>query len=263
MRRLPAASWSARGPSLALLALAVWPALAARGQPIEADRPGLLFAGSVLGPGRAQLELGALASRGGRADPRLLNFPSVLRLGIGRELELQIGHTLLNRLSTGSGGATRSQTGIGDLSLGVKFARPGEGLRPGVAAVASVNLPTGDRPFTSVDPVYSLMAQAGWTADDGLFLGVLAGYSRSTASGPDGASGTFAATIGVPLDARWSTYVEVGYLPGFAGAADSALAGAGVACILRERFQLDAFVNRGLNQATVDWGVGAGFSVRF
>jgi len=248
---------------LLLLAGAAAPAL---GQAIEADRPGLLFAGSVLDRGRIQIELGApqlawSADRG--QETRLVSFPSFLRVGLGHGLEVQVGHSLVNHLSETGQGRSRSETGFGDLSVALKIARAGARARPGLVVVASVGLPTGEGPFTSGDPLLGLQAQAVWSIGGGLSVGALAGYSRAAGGGSDATSGTLALSLGAAIDSSWAVYAEAAYCPRFERTADTAHIGGGVTRIIGERVQFDEFVNCGLNDATADWTAGTGIAVRF
>ncbi len=254
-----------RGVAIACVALVCGWSPAAQAQTIDADRPGLLFAGSVMPAGRAQIELAALeiSRRAGQAgETALLNFPSVLRLGLGHAVELQVGHTLVNRLRTDAMGRSRYDVGLGDVSLGAKVARPGTSSSPGLVLVGSLGLPTGDAPFTNEDPALGLQTQASWSLGHGLSLGALAGYSRNIAEQAD-ATGTLALSLGVSLAGSWAAYVETGYFPAFTGEPDTGHVGGGMTRVVGERLQLDAFVNRGVGRASVDWTVGAGVAIRF
>ena len=65
----------------------------------------------------------------------------MLRVGLGRQIELQVGHTLWNRLDTRGTDGTRRETGVGDLSLGVKAARAATASWPALVVAGSVALP--------------------------------------------------------------------------------------------------------------------------
>lgn len=229
----------------------------ALGQPIDSDRPGLLFAGSVVSPGRVQAELGPQVGWTGAES--LVNVPTVVRAGLARGLELQVGHTLVNRYAPQAG---PSEVGLGDLSVGVKTARPGHGARPGIAAVWSVGLPTGADAFTSGDPVVGLQVQATWAVDR-LSLGGLVGYSRRVGEGPDASSAAAAVSLGVPLGGSWSTYVEAGRFPGWSGVSDSGTVGGGLTRLLGPRVQLDAYLNRWFSLPGAHWIAGGGVAVLF
>jgi len=247
----------------AALALAAHPA-AASAQPIDADRPGVLFAASVLAPRAVQLELGgfelARRTRGGVRTTRL-NFPSVVRLGLGHECELQVSHTLVN-LKAVDTGHPRREVGLGDLGLGLKVARGGSGPRPSLAVVGTVDLPTGHRPFSNGDVRLGVQGQALWAMGRGLSVGVLGGYARSARDGIDDETATLAASVSVSLARGWASYGEAAVLPAFRRAPTTAFVGGGATRAVGERVQVDVYVRRGVTTASVDWTVGGGVAVR-
>src|SRR5215212_5031184 len=65
---------------------------------IITDRPGLGFVTSTVSAGTVQIEAGipaAVASDAG-TDTRLINIPTLVRLGVTGSLELRVGSTLFN-----------------------------------------------------------------------------------------------------------------------------------------------------------------------
>ena len=254
-------------PLMPVAAVLVLAAPLAAADAISTDRPGFLFATSVLEPGGVQLEAGVpnlVRDDGGGVRSTLINFPTVLRLGLGAALELQVGHSLFNHAEVEAGALETDESGLGDLALGLKWAAPMGESAPQLVLVGTANVPTGDDEFSSGRPAYFLNAVAGWDLGGGRSLSAMAGYARAPEDGGGHAeSGAAVASLGFPLGGDWGGYVEAGHFPGFGGTADTAFAGGGVTWRIDDRLQLDAFFDRGLNSASPDWMIGAGVSVRF
>lgn len=249
--------------ALALL-LCVASCAAARAQSVDADRPGLLAATTVVGRGRVQLESGVQRSWTTNADSAtsLLNVPTMVRIGVSERWELQVGDTLINRVSDRVGVDTQSGRGWGDLSLGVKTAHEGSGRRPGIVAYGTIGVPTGSDAFSSGALLASTLLQLTWDLSERVSVGGVGGYAHALKREAGTASGLVGGSIGVALPGDWATYVEVGAFP-VQGGPDSGTVGGGVTRIVRERVQFDASLNRGIHAPSARWTFGAGVSVLF
>lgn len=253
-----------RAGIVSLVSLVSLAAISAHAQSVDADRPGLLAATTVVGRGRAQVESGIQRSWASSSDSTtsLLNAPSVLRVGLSNTWELQVGHSLVNRVSERLGTDTRVVRGWGDLSLGVKAARPGEALTPGVVAYGTVGLPTGADEFTSGRPLVSGLLQLTWDLSERVSAGSVIGYARTIEAEAGVSAGLVGGSIGVSLPAHWATYVEAGAFPDASGD-HAGTVGGGVTRIVRDRLQVDVSLNRGLSAPAAVWTLGAGVSVLF
>ncbi|WP_419856657.1 transporter [Candidatus Palauibacter irciniicola] len=137
-----------------LFAMTAGSAHAQRG-PLVADRPDFTEAAATVGRGVVQLEFGYTYEydrpEGGRGGvwTHSLGEP-LLRIGVlGDRLELRLG---LSPVSVGAGADGRSftETGMEDLYLGTKLLlAEQEGLRPALAILPQVTVPTGSDAFTS------------------------------------------------------------------------------------------------------------------
>ncbi len=239
-------------------------ATCASAQSVDADRPGLLAATTVVGRGHAQVESGIQRSWATHPDDSatLLTVPSVLRLGVNDTWELQVGHTLVNSATQRIGTAVFSERGWGDLSLGVKGARAGAGWTPGAVVYGTFGVPSGSESFSSGRPLVSALLQLTWDFSPRISGGTLIGYARTAERNPVISTGTLGGSVGMALPADWAMYGEAGFLPDANGAATGTVGG-GITKILRQRVQFDASLNRGLNAPTNVWSVGTGVSVLF
>lgn len=112
------------------------------------ERPGLDTPPCTLSPGRASLEV-ALSDwtldrgDGDRSDTVLFG-DTLARVGIAQHAEARIGWTALGHVRERSGAVAETQTGTGDLTLGIKrnLASP-DGSGVSIALLPSVTLPTG------------------------------------------------------------------------------------------------------------------------
>ncbi len=253
-------------PGLMVAALVVGAGPLAAQEPIATDRPGLGFGTSVVPRGHLQLELGLPAvelTREGTADRWLVNFPGLLRFGLTDHLEVRLGSPGLNLARVESGAVHETTVGFGPIEIGAKLGFAKGATGPELALIPSVILPAGDREFAGERASFTLNGVAAWMLPAELGLTTVAGLAVD----PDGDSGhaTSGAMVGVldrSLNERVSGYLEAGWYP-TRRTRGPVLAGVGAAVLLGRTVQVDAFVNRGLNDAAPDWIFGAGAAVRF
>ena len=219
------------------------------------DRPGLGFTPAVLDAGAITLEQGLpdwSLSRDGGGSSAQYTADSLLRLGIGHALELQLGSSY-NRL--GQGGTI--DRGRGDSTLGVKFALPAHGdFSWGV--LGSVEFTDGAGDFRSPRRQYLLGAAFNWQLDP---RNSAALYLENVRSGGRD-SRQLAINNGYALTPTLNGYVELGVMD-VAGAGHGSRAGAGLAWMLTPRVQLDASIRHHLAGVAPAWEAGLGVSVYF
>lgn len=246
----------------ALLALGA--GAAAAQETIATDRPGLGFSALTVPAGALQVELGlpAIALDGdGGADARLVNFPGLVRYGVTESLELRLGSTLFNSFTVESGGARETAEGFGAVELGAKYAFSAGGGGPALALIPSVVVPV-DEDWSGDRVAYALNGVAAWSLPAGVGLTTVAGVAAIPEGEDDHrASYALAAVLGRSLAERVGGFVEGGWYP-TAGAGDAGYAGGGATYLLTDVVQVDAFVGRGLTDASTDWLLGVGAAVR-
>jgi hypothetical protein len=148
---------------LAVVLLLVVPdALPALAAEIDPDRPELTDSAKLVPRGAVQLESGVAFSRerrAGLAAEKTFEAEADLRIGISRDVELNLGWSPLVRVR-----GPKDDTGIGDVTLGVRY-RFVEGLEdelPHVAAKVFAKLPVADEPIGTGRPDFGLLLLASF-----------------------------------------------------------------------------------------------------
>ena len=225
------------------------------------DRPGYGFTPAVLGAGEVTFEQGLpdwnRTDQGGVASSQY-SADSLLRIGLGGPLELQLGSSPWNRLrQSGSGGNYRRQ-GRGDSVLGMKFALPSDGGSFSWGLLGSVEFPDGARAFRADGRQYLLGAQFNLQVDPRNSLGAYLQDVRS--GGAD--SATLALSDSYALGKTLTLYGEAVWLHA-PGQGNGSLGGAGLAWLVTPRVQLDAGFDHRLGGTAAQWQGNLGVSVYF
>ena len=235
---------------------------------ISTDRPGLTSNPTVVPMGAFQVEVGTPQVTSG-GDATLVNAPTQLRYGITPRLEARVFSTLFNDLSVDGlsvEGATSEASGFGDIEVGFKYqiltAAPGG--TPNLSFIPTVVIPVGDDDLVGIstvsDPVVNANVAAGFALPSGLGITLLAGATIPTADNAN-VNANLVGLVGRSFTPQLSGYVEAGAFP--SDAVTPLYAGAGLAYLVSNRVQLDAFFDAGLNDAAVDLIAGVGISARF
>jgi hypothetical protein len=246
-----------KAPCFAMLVCAAMAAQA--DDAISPDRPDFTNGPDVMAARRLQLETSAAWQRD--ATTRLRSTPTLLRLGVGHDLEL--------RLETD--GALRQRhpdaSGRGDLGLGFKWQmQDGDEGKPGLGWLFDMTTPTGSGSFKGhgARPTLSFLAQ--WELPSGCSLGTMAGLvtERNDADQRYTAA-LLSASLGFPLGEKLRGFAEIAgqQLASNRNGGNVVTAGTGLAWQLTNDAQLDAAVFRGLNHHTPDWSWTVGLSLRF
>lgn len=248
-----------RAPAVLLAILASVSAAGVRAAgPFEFDRPGIGFATSVLAPGDVALEQGLPDVERDRADgvrTHTLTFGSLLRVGLGASLEVQLAGEPHVRSTTRTDDAHARVQGAGDASVGVKWRLPAAGDLDW-ALLAQYGLRTGSQALRPERHARSLAATVGGETRGGRGYAVFAGYTRDD----DGGGWRLSPSLTLFDGETVSSYVEAAV---GTGSADGVVAGAGLTWQPRDAVQLDVSVLRGLDDAAADWAGGVGISVGF
>ena len=230
---------------------------------ISPDRPDFTNGPDVMAAGRFQIETSGAWQRD-KADgvtTRLRSTPTLLRLGVGHDLEL--------RLDTA--GALRQSnpdaTGRGDLGLGFKWQmQDGDEAKPGLGWLFDMLTPTGSGAFKGhgLRPSLSFLAQ--WELPSGWSLGTMAGLVTDRNDADQRyTAGVLSASLGFPLGEKLHGFAEIAgqQLASARNGGNAVTAGTGLAWQLSPDAQLDAAVFRGLTRDTPDWAWTVGLSLRF
>ncbi|MGX9719569.1 transporter [Stenotrophomonas acidaminiphila] len=223
------------------------------------DRPGIGFSTSTVGKGVFAWEQGLPDGSHDRRDgvtATTWTADTLLRLGVGRTLELQLGaDTWGGQRLRGAGLHARAEGG-GDGSIAVKWAPALDNDTLTVAFKFGTTLPWGQAPLGGDGQVRDLGVTVAWAlpADAGLALHVDRQW------GDDGGGWLFSPSYGFPLGEDVAAYVEAGY-----GQDEQHMraAGAGLTWMATPRLQLDASFLRGLDEETADWQGGVGLALYF
>ena len=249
-----------RALALALAMLAVPTGEAFAQEAFAFDRPGIGFGTTVLRPGEVAFEQGlpdVERDDGEGTRTTTLEAGSLLRVGLGANLELQVGGAPWTRVTerdAASGERVRTR-GAGDSSVGLKWQLPaGGGLE--WALLANYGLATGSAGLRPRTHAYALGATVAGTLSGGRGYALFAGYGEDD----DGGGWQVSPSLSLFEGETVAGYVEAGFGE---GAQSGTVAGAGLTWQPRDDFQLDLSFLRGLDDDAPDWQGGFGVSIGF
>lgn len=259
-----------RVPQLAALACVLMTGCASNAQrdesPISTDRPGFLFAPTLVPTGRTQAEAGVpfmTLSRDSGDELRAWSFPVALRYGLTETVELRASLPTWTDARDESGGSVSHYEGFGDVEVGAKFALPPIDSAP-VAALVSLRLPTGAADFTTDELGGSAYLLAGRDLNGGYWLQGMLGLTHTPVEGADDTTtGALGALVSHSIANRAGAYVELAILPGLDHANGQAFAGFGFTWTPLDQLQFDASADFGLDDDSADALLGLGISWHF
>lgn len=237
--------------------------------PLVTDRPDFTEASSSVGLGVSQIEFGYTfvntSSAGAETQNHSFGEP-LLRHGIYADwLELRIAGTHQELRSTAANAVNRS--GLSDLYLGFKIAlTPQAGHLPEMAIIPQMNVPTGNAAFTSGNIEPGLNWIYTWEINDFISTaGSTQGNRRIDDTGSSYYEIAQSWTIAYSLTEEFGAYTEwYALIP---SGADTALTqhylNGGFTYLLSDNIQFDIRAGLGLSNASDDYFIGTGFSVRF
>jgi hypothetical protein len=236
-------------------------------EPLTSDRPGFSDGVSVLPAGVLQLEAGfslSGKSGGGVVDRTFIAGSPLLRLGLGRRLELRAGGDGFRHDSHRAGDAREgARSGASDYSVGAKFRLVSEhGFRPELALISMTSLPVGDERFTSsgIDPTIKLawsktLSQSA-TASGNIIV------SSVTNSGARFTQRAVSLQLGRSLWGHWAGFWE-GYIVTPAGPGERTWTlDTGASHQMGSNAQIDISVGQQIKPLARCWFVGAGLVLR-
>ena len=244
----------------AILLLAAGPALA---DPPDFDRPGAGFATSVLPAGTLTLEQGLPSYERQRSDgllDRTWTADSLVRIGLGGPVELQVAGSAWNRLVETGSGTRRRATGHGDTSVGIKVAPGGSGDSGAFswAALGTLTFANGNPDFGNGAKQASLGVTGQWKPDDTWQGTLFANVDHLKGEN----TWTLAPTFGRKLGENWMAYAEMDAIHD-ADDGNEVQAGGGVAYSIGDHAQLDAYALHRIGSHGPSVIAGLGVSVFF
>lgn len=231
--------------------------------PISTDRPGFLFAPTLVPPERRQVEAGlpslALTQDSGD-ESRVWTFPVAVRYGLSEKVELRASLPTWTDARDESDGSVARDEGFGDAEVAAKLALPPLASAP-LALLISVRLPTGADAFTTDEVGGSAFLLAGRDLDGGYWLQGMLGLSHTPIEGEDDpTSGALAALVSHSIADRASAYLELALLPGLDHAPGQSFAGVGLTWTPLDQLQFDASADFGVDDDSADALLGIGIS---
>ena len=212
------------------------------------DRPGLGFTPAVLHAGDVMLEQG-LPDWSRAGGDSLYNADTLLRVGIGASMELQLGSGWNRLESTGI-------SGRGDTTLAIKYA-PATSGSFSWGLLGSLEFTDGAQAFRAMHPQYLLGASANWQRSDTHALGLYVEAEHG-----DGDGQLLAVNSSWATTPTVGTYVEVA-MQHADGTGDGSMAGAGLTWQATPRVQFDLSARHRLSGHADTWQGGVGFAIYF
>lgn len=234
------------------------------------DRPDVSESSEVVGKGRYQVETSVVSARDQQAGTRvrMLNTPTLLRIGIAEQFELRIESEGYTRLRA-DGAAPARASGMADTALGIKWHMQDgddDDFVPSVAWLLHADFATGAKAFRGQGVRPSLRMVAEWELPQGWSVGAMPGvFSEKNEAGERYTAGLLALVLGKDFTPQWRGFVEysLDQLASARHGGNVTSWDAGVAYVLNKDVQLDFSISRGISKSAVDASVGVGLSVRY
>jgi len=170
---------------------------------ISPDRPGAATPPSVMAPGFFQIETCFESQTARPPDASAVkteDFPTLLRYGVGHDLEIRVESNTVS--------IAEAVTGFADMSVEAKWLvlDGPAGRVPSVALLPAVSFPSGTSDFTAGKVQGGLAALLGWTLPSGTSLSLDAALSRVVESSDTSYVWQLAwqAAFQIPLRREWA-----------------------------------------------------------
>lgn len=229
------------------------------------DRPGTGFGTGITPVGQLAWEQGFPSVSyneanvaGEKQKTVSLNGDMLLRTGLAKDLELQLGWQGPAWSKVKRAGQSVEQNGLGDISIGLKKAIDLDDDQLSMAILAEAIIATGNDGFTAHDDIYSLSSAVAYELSDLIATSITMRYEVQNSNW----AVTAVPTIEYKIADKWSGFSELVYRK--AESEDYAYAlGSGVIYALNDRVQLDASVGVDLNGSDKNYQSGLGVSFLF
>ena len=230
------------------------------------DRPGTGFGTGITPVGQLAWEQGlpsvnyqeSTDADGQKVKSTALNGDMLLRTGLAKDLELQLGWQGPSWRKTKVGGRSVEDDGLGDVSIGLKKAIDLNDEKLSLAVLAEAVIATGNEGFSNEDDIYSLSSAVDYAYSDLLNTSITMRYEVQ-----DGNWAVSAIpTLGYKISGKLSGYSEFVYRKAESQEREYSL-GTGLIYALNDRMQLDASVGVDLDGKDKGYQSGLGVSYLF
>ena len=229
------------------------------------DRPGTGFGTGITPVGQLAWEQGLPSVsynestvEGEKQKTVTLNADMLLRTGLAKDLELQLGWQGPAWTKVKRAGQSVEEDGLGDVSIGLKKAINLDDDKLSMAILAEAILATGNDGFSNHDDIYSLSSAVAYAASDLITTSITMRYEAQNSNW----AVTAVPTIEYKIADKWSGFSELVYRKAESEDYEYSL-GSGVIYALNNRVQMDASVGVDLNGKDKSYQSGLGVSFLF
>ena len=229
------------------------------------DRPGTGFGTGITPVGQLAWEQGLPSVsynestvEGEKQKTVTLNADMLLRTGLAKDLELQLGWQGPAWTKVKRAGQSVEEDGLGDVSIGLKKAINLDDDKLSMAILAEAILATGNDGFSNHDDIYSLSSAVAYAASDLITTSITMRYEAQNSNW----AVTAVPTIDYKIADKWSGFSELVYRKAESEDYEYSL-GSGVIYALNDHVQMDASVGVDLNGKDKSYQSGLGVSFLF
>lgn len=229
------------------------------------DRPGTGFGTGITPVGQLAWEQGLPSVsynestvEGEKQKTVTLNADMLLRTGLAKDLELQLGWQGPAWTKVKRAGQSVEEDGLGDVSIGLKKTIDLDDEKLSMAILAEAILATGNENFSKHDDIYSLSSAVAYAASDLITTSITMRYEAQNSNW----AVTAVPTIEYKIADKWSGFSELVYRKVESEDYEYSL-GSGVIYALNDRVQMDASVGVDLNGKDKSYQSGLGVSFLF
>ncbi len=245
------------------LALASSLSISAMAAEFSFDRPGTGFGTGITPVGKLAWEQGLPSATytettidGAKAKTVTLNGDMLFRTGLTSSMELQLGWDGPAWTQTKYKGEKDDESGLGDVSIGIKKAIDLKDDKLSMAVLAKAVIATGNERFTAEDDIYSIGTSLDYKYNDLVNTGITMNYAVQ-----DGHwSVTAVPTVAYKIAGNLSGFSEFVYSKTESQDYEYGL-GSGLIYALNDRTQIDGSI--GVDLSGKDRSYTAGFGVAF
>ncbi|MEQ1891456.1 MAG: hypothetical protein ABL998_02845 [Planctomycetota bacterium] len=233
--------------------------------PLSTDRPGLLFAPTLVPAGHLQLEASTpvwIESESGATRSTSWSAPIALRHGLGERVELRATLPAWTEQRVEHAGATERDEGFADMELGLKLALRAPDDEP-LALLTMLRLPSGADAFAADGVGASAYLLHGRTHGSLAFSGLAGLVHTPLADADDATQGVLGVLVARGLTTSTSATLELVAMPGLVHAPGQAFVGAALLQLIGSDLQLDLALDVGLDPDAPDLVLSLGFARRF
>ena len=229
------------------------------------DRPGTGFGTGITPVGQLAWEQGLpnvsynqTTIDGEQQKTVTLNADMLLRTGLAKDLELQLGWQGPAWSKVKRAGQSVEEDGLGDVSIGLKKAIDLDDDKLSMAILAEAILATGNDSFSNHDDIYSLSSAVAYAATDLITTSITMRYEAQNSNW----AVTAVPSLEYKIADKWSGFSEFVYRKAESEHYEYSL-GSGVIYALNNRVQMDASVGVDLNGRDKSYQSGLGVSFLF